>query len=399
MGLRLLLTLVLLAVAPSLACAQLLPTGAVAIRRAMGFGFTEGPLYDGSVGAAGSILFTDLNRSDIVRYDIAAGTTAIVDANSGAANGMFFAATGNLITADRDRRQVSRRSLANLTQVEAALATHWGGSQFNGPNDLVIDAAGGIYFSDPDYERRFSVPEAVYYINPAGALSRVLTGYTRPNGVMLSPDGHTFYLAAESQKRIFAFDVAADGALSNERLFARTDVNASGGMLPGITHGPDGLTVDADGNLYAAVQNAVFAWNPAGQRLFSLAVPQDPTNVELGGRNGKTLYITASTSLYSVALNVIPELPGDFDYDNDVDAADLAIWQAASGQVGAALDADGDGDGAVTGDDFLAWQRQLSETPLSPASSAYPIPEPATWFLAMPGLVWTRRRERAGRGP
>jgi hypothetical protein len=97
--------------------------------------------------------------------------------------------------------------------------------------------------------------------------------------------------------------------------------------------------------MYAAVQNAVFAWNPAGARLFSLTVPQDPTNVELGGRNGKTLYITAATSLYSVKLNVVPELPGDFDYDGTVDAADLAPWQAGFAQVGAALDADANGDG------------------------------------------------------
>ena len=157
-----------------------------------------------------------------------------------------------------------------MTQVEATLATHWNGLPFNGPNDLVIDAAGGIYFSDPDYNNRRSVPEAVYYINPAGVLSRLLTGFSRPNGVILSPDGHTFYLAAETEKRIYAFDVAADGTLSNQRLFARTDVNANGVVLPGITNGPDGLTVDAAGNVYAAVQNAVFAWNPAGHRLFSL---------------------------------------------------------------------------------------------------------------------------------
>jgi hypothetical protein len=139
------------------------------------------------------------------------------------------------------------------------------------------------------------------------------------------------------------------------------------------------LTVDAAGNIYAAVQNAVFAWDAAGNRLFSLTVPQDPTNVELGGRNGKTLYITAATSLYSVALNVVPELPGDFDYDGDVDGADLEPWQAAFGQRGAALDADGDGDGGVNGVDFLIWQAAVDA---GPGEGMGVVPEPSTLALA-----------------
>ncbi len=377
---RMLLTQFFLLAFAATGSAQLLPPGAVATRLVTGYGFTEGPLDDRN----GGVLFTDLSRSDIVRYDISAGTAAIVDPNSGAANGMYYDAGGHLVTADRDRRQISRRSTADLTMVEAALATNWQGALFNGPNDLVIDAAGGIYFSDPDYNNRRSVPEAVYYISPAGSLSRPLIGFSRPNGVILSPDGDTFYLAAEAQKQIFAFDVAADGSLSNQRLFARTDVNANGTPLPGINNGPDGLTVDAAGNVYAAVQNAVFAWNAAGERLFSLSVPQDPTNVELGGRNGKTLYITAATSLYSVALNVVPALPGDFDYDGDVDAGDLTVLQAAYGQTGAALDADANGDGAADGADFLIWQRQLGGG-ASPPSAA--VPEPAAWRLFYAALV------------
>ena len=382
-----LLSLTILVAGVANAQAQLLPAGATATQRSTGYLFTEGPLFDPSVGAAGSVLFTDLNRADIVRYDIAAGKAAVVDPNSGAANGMFYDAGGRLVTADRDRRQVSRRSLADIKVVEAALATNWQGAPFNGPNDLVIDAAGGIYFSDPDYNNRGQT-EAVYYINPAGVLSRPLTGFSRPNGVILSPDGHTFYLAAEAQKRIFAWDVAADGTLSNQRQFARTDVNAAGQVLPGITQGPDGLTVDAAGNIYAAVQNAVFAWDAAGNRLFSLSVPQDPTNVELGGRNGKTLYITAATSLYSVALNVVPELPGDFDYDGDVDAADFAPWQAGFGQTGAALDADADGDGAIGGRDFLIWQRAVDAAPGEGMGAT--VPEPSTWAIVTLALIACR---------
>jgi hypothetical protein len=114
--------------------------------------------------------------------------------------------------------------------------------------------------------------------------------------------------------------------------------------------------------------------------LFSLTVPQDPTNVELGGRNGKTLYITAATSLYSVALNVVPELPGDFDYDGDVDETDFAPWQASFGQRGAALDADADGDGVVNGVDFLIWQAAVD---VGTGEGASAVPEPATWTLGL----------------
>jgi gluconolactonase len=396
-GRRLVFFVLAMAAVAGQADGQLLPAQAAATRLVTGHGCTEGPLFDPAGGAAGSVLFTDLSRADIVRYDIAAGRAAIVDPNSGAANGMYFDAGGYLVTADRDRRQISRRSLADITVVEAVLANNWQGAVFNGPNDLVIDEAGGIYFSDPDYNSRGQI-EAVYYINPAGVLSRLLTGFSRPNGVALSPDGNTFYLAAEAQKRIFAWDVAADGSLSNQRQFARTDVNAAGAVLPGITNGPDGLTVDPSGNVYAAVQNAVFAWNPSGSRLFSLSVTEDPTNVELGGRNGKTLYITAGASLFRVGLNVVPKLPGDFDYDGDVDAADLAPWRAAFGQTGAALDADADGDGAVGGADFLAWQRRVDASPGD--SPGVGVPEPATWTsaacaLTTLGAVGARMRRRA----
>jgi gluconolactonase len=393
---RTLFSLLILVAFAAPGAAQILPAGAVATRLVTGYGFTEGPLYDRSGGGAGRVLFSDVNNSRIVGYNIATATAAIVDPASGAANGMFFDAGGHIVSADRDRRQISRRSTADLKIVEAILASQWGGMPLNSPNDLVIDAAGGIYFSDPDYDSRNSVPEAVYYINPAGALSRLLTGFSHPNGVILSPDGHTFYLAAEGQYRIFAFDVASDGTLSNQRLFARTDVDANGNMLPNINNGPDGLTIDPSGNIYAAVKNAVFAWNPAGARLFSLAVSQDPTNVELGGRNGKTLYITTGASLYSVSLNVVPKLPGDFEYDGDVDAADLAPWRTGFGQTGAALDADANADGAVNAADFLIWQQQLgSNSPSVPAGAA--VPEPGAWLLAFMATAATTRRRRPRR--
>ncbi len=291
--------------------AQILPPGATPTRLATGYVFTEGPLYD----RAGGVDFEDMhpsgqvatNPSHIVRYDIATGLATVVDASSGGANGDYLNANGQVVTADRERRQISLRAAGNISVVQQALATSFGGTPFNGPNDLVIDSAGGIYFTDPDYENRRSLPDAVYYRNPAGTVSRLLTGFFRPNGVILSPSGTTFYLAVEGEKRIMAYDVTAQGVLANQRQFARTDVNPDGTTIPGITNGPDGLTIDPAGNIYAAVQNAVWAWNPAGQQLFQLAFPEDPTNVEFGAADGKTLFVTAGRSLYSVRLNIVPE--------------------------------------------------------------------------------------------
>lgn len=104
-----------------------------------------------------------------------------------------------------------------------------------------------------------------------------------------------------------AYDVGPDGLPTSEREFVRTNVDADGNRLPGISNGPDGLSVDPAGNLYAAVQNAVWAWTPSGERLFELGMPENPTNLTFGGSDGKTLFITAGGSLYGIELNIVPE--------------------------------------------------------------------------------------------
>jgi gluconolactonase len=377
--------------------AQILPPGATVTRLATGFNFTEGPVYD----RAGGVYFTNLVfsnqfNSDIIRYDLATRMASVVEPTSDGANGLSLDANGQVISADQATHRISRRSAADITVVEQVLANSWNGTGFNSPNDLVIDASGGIYFSDPDYNNVRAQPEGVYYRNPAGTIQRILTGFARPNGVMLSPDGETFYLAVEGEKRIIAYDVAEDGSLSNQRQFARTDVNASGVLLPGITNGPDGLTVDAAGNLYAAVQNAVFAWNPSGQRLFDLPVPQDPTNVAFGGSDGRMLFITAGNSLYGIELNLPVSTPGDYSGDMVVDAADYVVWRNAVGSNDPI--ADGNDDGIVDIGDFDLWRSNFGIS--SVGQSAAAVPETCTAGTLLIGIIlfrFFRHRKLRGR--
>jgi gluconolactonase len=276
----------------------ILPPGATPVKLAGPFIFTEGPLYDGN----GGVYFSDLNsdhvNSHIYRYDFAAHTTLLVDSQSGGANGTYFNASHQIVTADRDREQVSLRSAANVASVQSVVTSSYNGTLYNGPNDLVIDSAGGIYFTDPDYEGRRKMDEALYYVSPQGVVSRLasFTLFTsHPNGVVLSPDQKTLYLALEGAKKIMAYDVATPGTLTNARTLASN---------VGTTNGPDGLTIDPAGNLYAAGQNNVIAWDPQGAQLFTLSYPEDPTNLEFGGAAGNILYVTAGKSLYSVQLNV-----------------------------------------------------------------------------------------------
>jgi hypothetical protein len=266
---------------------------------------------------------------------------------------------------------------------------------FNSPNDLVIDAAGGIYFTDPDYNNVGAQPEGVYYRSPTGVVTQILNGFSRPNGIILSPGGETLYLAVEAERRIMAYDVGLDGMPINPRQFKSTNVDAAGNPHPG--HGPDGLAVDAAGNLYAAVQNEIWAWDRTGQSLFELPVPQDPTNVAFGGSDGRTLFITAQTSLYGIELDVPSPAFGDFNGDGSVSAADYTVWRNTLGTT-TNLSADGNGNKVVDADDYGVWRSHFGNLLGSSggASTGAAVPEPSGIALAcltlIGGLV-RRRRE------
>jgi gluconolactonase len=381
---RIIVTLAISAIAAAPSVAAILPAGAIVSRLATGYNFTEGPVYDGNGGVYfTNLVFSNQANSDIVRYNIATGMAQIVDPNSDGANGLVLDATGFVVSADQVTHRISRRSKTDITMTEEVLASSWNGRGFNSPNDLVIDSAGGVYFTDPDYNGVVAQPEGVYYRNTAGVVTQIITGLNRPNGVILSPGGDILYVAEEAGRRIHAYDVGLNGAISNPRVFKATNVDAAGN--PHTGHGPDGLAIDAAGNLYAAVQNEIWAWNPAGQSLLELRVPQDPTNVAFGGADGRTLFITAQNSLYGIELNVPSPALGDFDGDGSITAADYTVWRNAVGST-TDLSADADGSRMIDEADFAIWKSHFGQVLGSGSSqpaSATNVPEPGPWVLGI----------------
>ena len=256
----------------------------------------EGPIYDG----IGNVLFGELNSThsnDLIwSYNIASGVLTKPVTNSGGTQGDYYKG-GQLVTADRDSRQISLRTAGDISVVQTVLASSFGGKQLNGPNDLVVDSAGGIFFTDPNFEN-FSnrqTQDAVFYITPLGALNQVLPlSNARPNGIVLSPDQKKLYVGLWGSNVVNVYDLTSAGVPTNGRTF----VSATS---------PDGMTVDPWGDLIVARSGGVSAWSPAGVKLFDVATSEtsfNATNVEVVG---KSLYVTAGISLYRVPLTQVPE--------------------------------------------------------------------------------------------
>jgi gluconolactonase len=359
--------------------------------------FTEGPLADGT----GGVFFSDMHASNgsngtsrIIRYDIASGTASVPITNSGGTNGTYRATNGDIVAAERENRDIGRRTEINgvLSTTTTPIVSTYNGTRFNGPNDVTLDSSGGIYFTDPDYEGRHSLTDAFYYYSAGGMLTQEGTfGTMRPNGIVLSPNGSTLYLALEQGYKIMAYDITTPGTLTNARTFVNT-VNVG-------NNGPDGITIDAVGNVYAAMRNSVQAWNPAGQLLFTMNMPtisgavEDPTNVEFGGPDGKTLFITAGKSLYGVHLNVASLKPGDFNQDGFVTAADISAMESAMSDLKSYESTTGFNDtqlntlGDLNHDNVIngADLQMLLGNLVASGGSTAPVPEPSS--LALLGLA------------
>ena len=289
---RLLTLCVGLALLPACASRPILSEGAVVERVATGYTFTEGPAGDGK----GNVYFTDIPAKRILRFEEATGQVHVFREESGAANGLMFDKQGRLYACEGGARRVTRNDVQ--TGEQTVIASHYEGKRFNSPNDLVLDGRGGLYFTDPRYGPRNDLEldtESVYYIERGGEVRRQIKDLVRPNGIILSPDGSRLYVADNGAKNIWEYTVKATGDVRAGHVLAWMNREADGG--------PDGMTVDAKGNVYAAGQGHIWIWNKKGELLHKIPVPENPSNCAFAGKGSGTLYITAVKSLYRIELD------------------------------------------------------------------------------------------------
>ena len=253
------------------------------------FAFTEGPAADGN----GNLYFTDIPNNRIHKRD-AKGTLTVFAEPSGHCNGLMV--NGDRLLACEMDGQLKQYDLA--TGKETSLANEYDGKRFNAPNDLVIDKTGGIYFTDPRYRAPEPWPqgkEAVYYRAADGKVTRLVEDRTAPNGIILSPDEKTLYVVPSMEKQMWAYAVESAGKIGKGRVFC--EVTQAEGK---DNTGGDGLTIDTNGNLYITTALGLQVFDPSGKQLGIVAIPEHPANVAFGGKDNKTLYVTARTSLYAV---------------------------------------------------------------------------------------------------
>ncbi|HEY9614706.1 SMP-30/gluconolactonase/LRE family protein [Allocoleopsis sp.] len=260
---------------------------------ASGFEFIEGPVWH----PQGFLLFSDIPANTIYQWTPNKKSN-IFRRPSGNANGNTLDRQGRLITAEHSNRRVSRKEKDGKI---VTLASQYEGKRLNSPNDLVVKSDGSIYFTDPTYgikpEQKDLGFSGVYRLAPDGKLTLLVKDFVAPNGIAFSPDEKKLYVNDSEQNQMRIFDVKPNGTLENGRIFAELKDPSKQGV-------PDGMKVDKQGNIYSTGPGGVWVFSPAGNLLGKIEVPETAANLAWGERDGKTLYITASKSLYRIRLKI-----------------------------------------------------------------------------------------------
>lgn len=288
----------------------LVPSNAQLERLIGGLDWSEGPAWRKS---ASYLVFSDIPKNTIYRWKEGEGQSIFLrpagymrDDPAGlelGTNGLVFDAQDRLLMADHGNRQIARLDESDFTRV--TLADRFEGKRLNSPNDLVLHSNGDIYFTDPPYGlrdlNRNPAKEldfnGVYRLSAAGELSLVTRELTFPNGIALSPDERTLYVAVSDPAHPvwMAYDVAADGQVSGGRVF----FDGAPLRRPGRNGVPDGMTVDARGNLFATGPGGVLIISPEGRHLGTIVTGQATSNAVFGD-DGSSLYLTADMDLIRV---------------------------------------------------------------------------------------------------
>ncbi|HWE63743.1 MAG TPA: SMP-30/gluconolactonase/LRE family protein [Chloroflexota bacterium] len=289
---------------------QLVPPDARLERVASGFAFTEGPVW-----RQDHLLFSDVPRSRIARWqDLPEGpevrtfrvehaAEGVLGA-SGNCNGMTLDTQDRLIVCGQGARRVTRTEPDGTIVV---IADRFEGRRLNSPNDVVVHPSGAIYFTDPPHGLRSlsegkELPfQGVYRIGVNGALSLLVDDFQHPNGLAFSPDYSVLYIGDDARGHVRAFDVTEDGTLTAGRIFAAMPLPAT---LSPDENPPDGMKVDSMGNLYVTVMGGVWIFDESSRLLGMINLPEATANLAWGGSDWRTLFITASTSLYRIRLSV-----------------------------------------------------------------------------------------------
>ena len=266
---------------------------------ATGFIFTEGAMWNGKTG---ELIFSDM-PGDIVRKWSAENGVTVYRQPSGKANGHYLDPEGRLVSCEHANSRVIREEHDGSITV---LATHYDGQELNSPNDVIVKSDGAIYFSDPTYGRMdvFGVLreqdldfQGVYRIDPhSGDLTLLASDFGQPNGLTFSVDEQRLFINDTDRGHIRVFDVAADGSISGGEVWATPEGPGDGGC--------DGMKIDSEGNLYVTGPGGIFVYSPDGTCLGVIHTPEVAANFTWGDDDLRTMYITASTSLYRTRVNV-----------------------------------------------------------------------------------------------
>ena len=258
------------------------------------FLFTEGPTCD----KKGNVFFTDQPNNRIMKWSVDGKLSTFLEP-AGRANGMYMDAKGNLIACADEHNQLWSISPRKKITV---LIKDFQGKYLNGPNDVWVAPNGAMYISDPFYKRKWwdhdtmaLTNQPVFYLSPdRKKLFPVANDLKKPNGITGTPDGKTLYVADIEGDRTWRYDILPDGSLTNKTL--------------AVAKGSDGMTIDENGDLVMCATgptNGVSIFDPSGKLIDHIDVPEKwSANVSFGGKDHKTLFITASTSLYSMQMRV-----------------------------------------------------------------------------------------------
>ena len=282
-------------------------------RVAGGLAFTEGPVWRGN-----TLLFSDIPNNRIVRWRRLPEGPELTTHAIGPSNGLALDRQDRLVAAEHGGRRLTR--IAD-DGTRTALAERFHGKRLNSPNDVVVKSDGSIYFTDPPYAVQKATPGAarpqgwwkaaipgkelefhgVYRLAPDGALSLLLDDFALPNGLAFAPDESVLYIDDSAHRHIRAFEVRADGSLTNGRIVLDMASND-----PGV---PDGMKIDLQGNVFCTGPGGVWVCRADGMLLGRIILPELPANLAWG-EDGTVLFVTARTSVYRLQTGTRGRIEG-----------------------------------------------------------------------------------------